>query len=152
MFNKKSILIVFTLLATITILGFNFKNSYSLNNNQDEEYKKYVISWIDEFQSVQEKSPIIFTFDKDFTDKTRRPIQLRIDKLNEFNYSNKVPEKYGDTNKKLLETIDSYKQNYEKLYEAISTQNGQLVGESVGNLYESDIILQQIEDNLKKKD
>jgi hypothetical protein len=153
MFNKKSILVALTLVATITLLGFGFRNVYSQQNGtEEEEYKQYVLTFIDEFQAVQEKDPIIFTFDKDNPEKTRRPIDLRLAKLDEFNYTNEIPAKYADIHKQLLEAINSYKQNYHSLYEGITSGDAQLVGTSVGNLYGYDFVFQEIENSLRGED
>jgi hypothetical protein len=152
MFNKKSILTVLTLVATITLLSFGFKNVYSLQNcTGEEEYEQYVLKFIDEFQNVEETYPIIFAFSKDNPEESRKPIDLRLNKLNEFNYTNEIPTKYTDINKKLIDTINLYKQNYESLYKGISSENSQLIGESVGNLYGYDFIFQEIEDTLEGK-
>jgi len=153
MFNKKSILIAFTLVATITLLGFGFRNSYSLQHDPTEDlYKQYVLTFIDTFQKIEDDYPIEFAFDKSNPEKNRKPIDLRLVQLNSYNYTGEVPEKYADIHKRFLETINLYKQNYESLYEGISTENSQLVGQSVGNLFGYDQVFKEIEDALRAED
>jgi hypothetical protein len=153
MFNKKSILTALTLVATITLLGFGFRNSYSLQHDPTEDqYKQYVLIFIDKFQQIEDDFPIEFAFDKSNPEKNKKPIDLRLAQLSSYNYTGEVPEKYADVNKQLLETIELYKQNYNTLYEGISTSNSQLVGSSVGNLFGYDQIFKEIEDKLKIED
>ena len=153
MFNKKNILIAFTLVASITLLGFGINNVYSLQKGSaEEEYRQYVITFIDEFQKIEDAYPIIFAFDKDNPETNRKPIDLRLNHLNSFNFTGEIPAKYADIHKRLLKTIDIYIQNYESLYQAIINLDSPLLGTSVGQLYESDFAFQEIEDALRAED
>jgi hypothetical protein len=149
-FNKKKyMLIILTFIMSITILSINFKNVHSMQNENEQEYEQYVLSWIDGFIKVQNEYPLIFSIETKYLDTNREAIQARIRLINNFQYpEDRVPEKYKDINTEFLATLVVYKEAYENLYIAITTGDSRAVGENVGKLYESDIILERIRNTL----
>jgi len=137
------------MLLSIFILSFNSKTVYSVDNTSEEEYKQYVLTWIDNFVKVQNDNPVIFSVETKYMDSNRDAIQMRTRTLNSFQYpEEKVPEKYKEINEELLQTINIYKEAYENLYLSITTGDSREVGRNVGILYQSDITLEKIRSTL----
>lgn len=143
--KSKSTLIILVFIMSIATLSFNFKSVHSIDNGNEQEYKQYVLTWIDEFVKIQEENPLIFSIETKYLDSNREAIQIRNRVLNNFQYEEaKVPEKYKETHQELLKVLTVYKDAYENLYLAITTGDSRTVGENVGKLYESDIVLERI--------
>lgn len=149
MILKKSKSILIILVFIISILGFNLKSVHSIDNGNEQEYEQYVLTWIDEFVKIQEENPLIFSIETKYLDANREAIQLRNRVINNFQYEeNRVPEKYKDVHQELLQVLTVYKDAYDNLYIAITTGDSRLVGENVGKLYQSDIVLNRIKNTL----
>jgi hypothetical protein len=147
--KSKSILIILVFIMSISILGYNLKSVYSIENGNEQEYEQYVLTWIDEFVKIQEENPLIFSIETKYLDENREAIQLRNRVINNFQYEEtRVPEKYKDVHKELLQVLTVYKDAYDNLYIGITTGDSRLVGENVGKLYESDIVLDRIRNTL----
>jgi hypothetical protein len=147
--KSKSILIILVFIMSISILGYNLKSVYSIENGNEQEYEQYVLTWIDEFVKIQEENPLIFSIETKYLDENREAIQLRNRVINNFQYEEtRVPEKYKDVHKELLQILTVYKDAYDNLYIGITTGDSRLVGENVGKLYESDIVLDRIRNTL----
>jgi hypothetical protein len=143
--KSKTTLIILVFIISIATLSFNFKSVHSIDNGNEQEYKQYVLTWIDEFSKIQEENPLIFSIETKYLDNNRSAIQLRIRVINNFQYpEDRVPEKYKALHTELLQTLAIYKEAYENLYLAITTGDSRTVGENVGKLYESDIVLERI--------
>lgn len=149
--KKRYMFITLTLILSVVLLSFNFKSVDSIDNSSEQEYKQYVLTWIDQFVRIQEENPLIFNIDTKYLDNNREAIQKRIRTLNNFNYPlEKVPDQYKDLHNELLQTIDVYKVVYENLYLAITSGDSKAVGENVGILYNSDIVLNRIKNTLSR--
>jgi rubrerythrin len=147
--EKRHALGLQNMLISIDRPVFNFKSVHSIDNRNEEEYKQYVISWIDEFARVQNENPLIFSIETKYLDNNRQAIQARDKTINGFQYpEDKVPEKYKDMHKELLQTISAYKDAYDTLYLAITTGDSRTVGENVGRLFQLDIVLNRIKNTL----
>ena len=147
--KSKSTLIALIFIISVTIMSFNNKSVDSMANVNEQEYKQYVLTWIDEFVEVQNVNPLIFSIETKYLDNNREAIQARIRVINNFKYAeDRVPEAYKELHKEFLQVLTVYREAYENLYLAITTGDSRAVGENVGRLYEADIILERIRSTL----
>lgn len=131
------------------LMSINLEGVNSINNKEGQEYKEYVLKLINEFIKVQDEYPLIFSIETKYLDNNREAIQLRNGVINSFEYSeDRVPEKYKDIHEELLRILSSYRESYEKLYIAIVIGDSRAVGENVGRLYQLDIDLNKVINDL----
>lgn len=134
-----------------SLLSIDLQGENSTGNEGEQAYKQYVLKFIDEFIKVQNEYPLIFSIETKYLATNREAIQLRNRAINSFQYpEDRVPEKYKVIHQELLQTLAAYRESYENLYLAIAAGESRVVGENVGRLYQLDINLNRIIDELKK--
>jgi hypothetical protein len=133
-----------------TLLSIELQGEGPIENSDEQEYKQYVLKLIDEFIKVQNENPLIFSIETKYLATNREAIQLRNRVINSFQYpEDRVPEKYKVIHQELLQTLAAYRESYESLYLAIAAGESRVVGENVGRLYQLDINLNRIIDDLR---
>lgn len=143
--NKYMYFALVILIIMITI-SFNYKNIYSVESPDEQEYKGYVVQFITDLNKLRNQYPVVFKPDIKYLSDNTIAIQKRLEYLKTFNFSDdKVPEKYRETHNKLKETLAIYEDAFNSILLATASGDTKLISENLEKLRTADKAMIEIE-------
>ena len=143
--NKYIYFSLVTLIITITI-SFNYKNIYSVDSEEEQQYKEYVVQFIADFNKLRNQYPVVFKPDIKYLSDNTIAIQKRSEYLKTFNFSDdKVPEKYREVHNKLKETLEIYNEAFTNILLATASGDTKSISENLDKLRSADKEMIEIE-------
>lgn len=145
-FKNKYIYFVLATLIIIFTITFNYKNIYSVDSPEEQEYKQYVVQFINDLNKLRNQYPVVFKPDIKYLSDNTIAIQKRSEYLKTFNFpDDKVPEKYRDVHKKLKETLEIYNEAFSDILLATASGDTKSVSKNLEKLRNADKAMIEIE-------
>ena len=144
--KSKYIYFFLAILIIIVTITFNFRNIYSVDNPEEQEYKQYVVKFITDLNKLRDQYPVVFKADIKYLSDNKIAIQKRSEFLKTFDFSDdKVPEKYREVHNKLKETLAIYNTAFTDILLATASGDTKSVSENLDKLRSADKAMIEIQ-------
>jgi len=147
--KNKYIYFALSILVILITIAFNYKNIYSVDSPEEQEYKQYIVKYIDDLNRLRDDYPVVFKADIKYLSDNTLAIQKRLEYLKTFNYADdKVPEKYKEVHNKLKETLEVYNNAFIDILLATASGDSKLISENLDKLRSADKTIIEIKNTL----